>query len=63
METKTAVIIILGLVILALLLITINYWYQKGIPVIGIVIDFVMESWYKSTWLTGDPGEWPKWAE
>ncbi len=63
METKTLVVIISGLVILVLAILIIYAWYEKGIPVVDIVIDYLDRLFKRSSWLTGNTTEWPHWAE
>ena len=64
METKTLVVIVAGLVILALLFVLVIYnYYGKGIPVIDLVIEYLKKAIEGSSWLTGNMTEWPEWAK
>ena len=61
--SKTLVVVIAGLVILALLFIlVIANWYGKGIPVFQIVYEYLRKSIGNIPFITGNMTEWPEWA-
>ncbi len=63
MWSKTILVVVAGLVILAILFILVIYtWYQKGIPVIDTVIKYLKDAIGGSSWLTGNMTDWPRWA-
>jgi len=53
----------MGLIILGLIILITMGWHQKIQEFLLLVIIHVLKTLDFGTWATGDPSQWPKWAQ